>query len=150
MVVGLEVGADDYITKPFNPRELVSRIRAHLRRRRRDSEPADQRLLQFPGLEIDLLRHQVRVEGEPVDLTAAQYKILTLLASHPGRVYSRKQIMEPIWGEGASVESRAADVHIQNIRRRIESTPAEPRYVLTMRGLGYRFAEFDGNGRMPT
>lgn len=144
VVVGLEVGADDYITKPFKPRELVSRIRAHLRRRRRNSEPTDQHLLHFPGLEIDLLRHLVKVQGKPVDLTAAQYKILTLLASHPGRVYSREQIMEPIWGEGVSVDSRAADVHIQNIRHRIEPTPADPRYVLTVRGLGYKFAEFDG------
>lgn len=96
VVVGLEVGADDYITKPFNPRELVSRIRAHLRRCRRNFESPDQHLLQFPGLEIDLLRHLVQVQGKPVDLTAAQYKILTLLASHPGRVYDREQIMEPI------------------------------------------------------
>lgn len=150
VVVGLEVGADDYVTKPFNTRELVSRIRAHLRRRRRESEAADQRLLRFPGLEIDLLRHQVQVEGEPVNLTAAQYKILTLLASHPGRVHSREQIMEPIWGAGIWVDSRAADVHVQNIRRRIEPDPADPRYVLTVRGLGYKFAEFIGNGLAST
>jgi DNA-binding response OmpR family regulator len=150
VVVGLEVGADDYITKPFSPRELVSRIRAHLRRRRRDSESTARNLMRFPGLEIDLLRHQVRVHNETVDLTAAQYKILTLLASHPGRVYSREQIMEPIWGEGFSVDSRAADVHVQNIRRRIEPAPADPRYVLTVRGIGYKFAEFDGNGEEPT
>ena len=150
VVVGLEVGADDYVTKPFNTRELVSRIRAHLRRRRRESEAADQHLLRFPGLEIDLLRHQVQVEGKPVNLTAVQYKILTLLASHPGRVYSREQIMEPIWGAGVWVDSRAADVHIQNIRRRIEPDPADPRYVLTVRGLGYKFAEFNGNSLAST
>ncbi len=147
VVVGLEVGADDYITKPFSPRELVSRIRAHLRRRRRDSESTEEHLLQFPGLEIDLLRHQVRSQGEPVELTAAQYKILTLLASHPGIVYSREQIMGPIWGEGFSVDSRAADVHVQNIRQRIEPTPADPHYILTVRGMGYKFAEFNGDGR---
>ncbi len=145
VIVGLEVGADDYMTKPFSPRELVSRIRAHLRRRRRDSESADRDLLRFPGLVIDLPRHQVRVQNEPIDLTAAQYKILTLLASHPGRVYSREQIMEPIWGEGSPVDSRAADVHVQNIRRQIEPVPAEPRYVLTVRGMGYKFAEFNGD-----
>ncbi len=140
VIVGLEVGADDYVTKPFSPRELVSRVRAHLRRRRRDSQPSERKLLRFPGLEIDLLRHRVEVEGRPADLTAAQFKILALLASHPGRVYSREQIMEPIWGsEGGN--SRAADMHILNLRKEIEKDPENPRYLQTVRGLGYRFAE---------
>ena len=141
VVVGLEVGADDYITKPFSPRELVSRVRAHLRRQRLNSQTTEQKILVFPELEIDLLRHQVRVQGEEVELTAAQFRILTLLASHPGRVYSREQIMEPIWGSEFAGDSRAADVHIQNIRGKIESDPKNPRYVQTVRGAGYKFAE---------
>lgn len=141
VVVGLEVGADDYITKPFSPRELVSRVRAHLRRRRRETQPTDRQVLKFPGLKIDLLRHQVRIGEEIAALTAAQFRILTLLASHPGRVYSREQIMEPIWGNGFSGDSRAADVHIQNIRKHIEKDPKDPSYILTVRGAGYKFAE---------
>ncbi len=141
VVVGLEVGADDYMTKPFQPRELVSRVRAHLRRRRLDSRSSEREVLRFPDLEIDLLRQQVQVRGETVELTAAQFRILTLLASHPGRVYSREKIMEPIWGREFSGDSRAADVHIQNIRSRIEPNPKNPRYIQTVRGMGYRFAE---------
>ncbi|MGB3681792.1 MAG: response regulator transcription factor [Rubrobacteraceae bacterium] len=146
VVVGLEVGADDYITKPFSPRELVSRVRAHLRRRRRESRPAGQQVLKFPGLEIDLLRHQVKVGENPVYLTAAQFRILTLLTAQPGRVYSRSQIMEPIWGSGFSGDSRAADVHIQNIRKHLEKDPKNPAYVLTVRGAGYKFAELPEGG----
>lgn len=141
VVVGLEVGADDYITKPFSPRELVSRMRAHLRRQRLNAQGVEQRVLAFPGLEIDLLRHQVWVRGEETTLTAAQFRILTLLATNPGRVYSREQIMEPIWGSEFSGDSRAADVHIQNIRKHIEEDPKKPVYVLTVRGTGYKFAE---------
>jgi DNA-binding response OmpR family regulator len=141
VVVGLEVGADDYITKPFSPRELVSRVRAHLRRRRLNSQPTERKTLSFPGLEVDLIRHQVEVRGEEVELTAAQFRILTLLASHPGRVYSREQIMEPIWGSEYSGDSRAADVHIQNIRKKIEPDSGNPRYIQTVRGTGYKFAE---------
>ena len=146
VVVGLEVGADDYITKPFSPRELVSRVRAHLRRRRMESRPNGQQVLSFPGLEIDLIRHQVKIGEEVVGLTAAQFRILTLLASHPGWVYSREQIMEPIWGNGFSGDSRAADVHIQNIRKHIEGDPKNPVYVLTVRGAGYKFAGLPEGG----
>lgn len=155
VVVGLEVGADDYITKPFSPRELVSRVRAHLRRRRLDLlgnrhttkeshgnevGEAEGGVLRFPGLEIDLLRHRIEVEGEEISLTAAQFKILALLASHPGWVYTRGQLMEPIWGEGFLTDSRAADMHVLNIRKKIEPDPENPRYIQTVRGTGYRFA----------
>ncbi len=143
VVVGLEVGADDYITKPFSPREMVGRIRAHLRRRRLDAKGASvqQQKLDFPGLELDLLRRQVSVEGTPIELTAKEFEVLVLLATHPGRVYSREQIMQHLWNDDFFGEARAADVHVQHIRKKIEHDPKNPRYVQTVRGMGYRFAE---------
>jgi DNA-binding response OmpR family regulator len=142
VVVGLEVGADDYITKPFSHRELVSRVRATLRRRRIDARAlSEQKRLEFPGLVIDLTRRQVIAQGRPVELTAAQFNIITLLASHPGRIYSRGQIMATVWGTDFSGDSRAADMQIRNIREKIEPDPKNPRYVLTVRGMGYKFAE---------
>ncbi len=142
VVVGLEVGADDYVTKPFRPRELVSRVRAHLRRQRRNSRAgAEQRKLEFPGLEVDLLRRQVLSGGSLVDLTAREFEVLALLASHPGRVYSREQIMRHLWDGDFFGEARAADVHVQHIRKKVEPDPQNPRYVLTVRGAGYKFAD---------
>ena len=144
VVVGLEVGADDYITKPFRPSELVGRVRAHLRRRRIDLKSAtdEQRKLEFPGLELDLPRRQVFVGGKPVALTAKEFEVLELLASHPGWVYSREQIMRHLYGGGEFFgEARAADVHVQHIRKKIEADPKNPRYVQTIRGFGYKFAE---------
>ena len=138
VVLGLEVGADDYVTKPVSPLEVVSRVRAHLRRRRMDAP--DQRLV-FPGLVIDLLRRQVWVGEKRVDLTAAEFEVLRLLAAHPGWVYSRQQIMEHLWDGDFYGEVRTADVHVRNIRRKIETDPKNPRYILTVRGMGYKFAE---------
>jgi len=143
VVVGLEVGADDYVTKPFRPRELVSRVRAHLRRRRLDSKAAPQEhsRLEFPGLEVDLFGRQVLADGESVELTAKEFDVLSLLASHPGRVYSREQIMRHLWDGEFFGEARAADVHVQHIRKKIEPDPKNPRYVQTVRGAGYKFTE---------
>jgi two-component system, OmpR family, alkaline phosphatase synthesis response regulator PhoP len=142
VVVGLEVGADDYVTKPFSHRELVSRVRATLRRRRIDARAlSTQRRLEFPGLLIDLTRHRVVAQGTPVDLTAAQFNILALLASHPGRVYSRGQIMKTVWDTEFFGDSRAADMHIRNIREKIEPDIKNPRYIQTVRGIGYKFAD---------
>jgi DNA-binding response OmpR family regulator len=138
VVLGLEVGADDYITKPVSPLEMVSRVRAHLRRRRMNAP--DQRLA-FPGLVIDLLRRQVWAGDNRVDLTAAEFEVLSSLAAHPGWVYSRQQIMEQLWDGEFYGELRTADVHIRNIRRKIETDPKNPRYILTVRGMGYKFAE---------
>ena len=138
VVLGLEVGADDYITKPISPLEVVSRVRAHLRRRRMNAP--DQRLT-FPGLVIDLLRRQVWVGENRVDLTAAEFEVLRSLAAHPGWVYSRQQIMEQLWDGEFYGELRTADVHVRNIRRKIETDPRKPRYILTVRGMGYKFAE---------
>ena len=143
VVVGLEVGADDYVTKPFRPRELVSRVRAHLRRQRllTKSAATETRKLEFPGLEVDLFRRQVLSGGNQVELTAKEFEVLALLASHPGRVYSREQIMRHLWDGDFFGEPRAADVHVQHIRSKIEPDPKNPRYVQTVRGIGYRFAE---------
>ena len=144
VVVGLEVGADDYVTKPFSPRELVSRVRAHLRRRRLDAKgtsATQQQKLEFPDLDVDLLRRQVSVAGTPVELTAKEFEVLALLAAHPGRVYSRDQIMRHLWEGDFFGEPRAADVHVQHIRKKIEPEPKNPRYVQTVRGMGYRFAD---------
>lgn len=143
VVVGLEVGADDYITKPFRSYELVSRIRAHLRRRRLDAKGTidEQQKLEFPGLELDLLRRQVFAGRKPVVLTAKEFEVLALLASHPGRVYSREQIMRHLWDDDFFGEARAVDVHIQHIRKKVELDPKNPRYVQTVRGFGYKFAE---------
>ena len=143
VVVGLEVGADDYVTKPFRPRELVSRVRAHLRRQQSFTRRAayETRKLEFPGLEVDLFRRRVLSGGSPVELTAKEFEVLALLASHPGRVYSREQIMRHLWDGDFFGEPRAADVHVQHIRSKIEPDPKNPRYVQTVRGMGYRFAE---------
>jgi two-component system, OmpR family, alkaline phosphatase synthesis response regulator PhoP len=143
VVVGLEVGADDYITKPFSPRELVSRVRAHLRRRRLDAKrvPDEQHKLEFPGLVLDLRSRQATSGGTPVALTAREFEVLALLAAHPGRVYGREQIMRHLWDGEFYGEARAVDVHVQHIRSKIEPDPKNPRYVQTVRGIGYRFAE---------
>ena len=140
VVMGLEVGADDYVSKPVSPLEVVSRVRAHLRRRRMDSEALDQKLI-FPGLVIDLLRRQVRAQESLVDLTATEFEILSFLAASPGRVYSRQQIMQHLWDGEFYGEPRTADVHIQHIRRKIEPDPKNTRYIKTVRGMGFKFAE---------
>jgi DNA-binding response OmpR family regulator len=142
VVVGLEVGADDYVTKPFRPRELVSRVRAHLRRRTIDSSDDEQtRKLELPGLRIDLFKREVVSQEETVFLTAKEFDVLVLLASSPGRVYSREQIMRHLWDGNFFGEARAADVHIQHIRKKIEPDPQNPRYILTIRGSGYKLTD---------
>ncbi len=140
VVMGLEVGADDYVTKPVSPLEVVSRVRAHLRRRRMDGRDADQKLM-FPGLVIDLGRRQVSVQENLVDVTATEFEILSFLAASPGRVYSREQIMQHLWDGEFFGEPRTADVHIQHIRKKIEPDSKTPRYIKTVRGMGFKFAE---------
>lgn len=148
IVVGLEVGADDYVTKPFRPRELVSRIRAHLRRQRFYSTEnteahgeTEENKLRFPGLEIDLSGRRILADERSVELTAGEFEVLALLARHPGRVYSREQIMRHLWDGDFFGEERAADVHVLNIRKKLETDPKNPRYVRTVRGVGYQFAQ---------
>jgi DNA-binding response OmpR family regulator len=140
VVLGLEVGADDYVTKPVGPAEVVSRVRANLRRRRMDAQAANLKY-EFPDLVVDLSRRQVRVRGARVELTTTEFEILSFLAAHPGWVYSRQQIMQQLWEGDFYGETRSADVHIQRIRRKIESDPRNPRYIQTVRGIGYKFAE---------
>jgi DNA-binding response OmpR family regulator len=140
VVMGLEVGADDYVTKPVSPLEVVSRVRAHLRRRRMDGRVPDQKLT-FPGLVIDFLRRQVSAQEKLVDLTTTEFEILKFLAASPGRVYSRQQIMQHLWDGEFYGEPRTADVHVQHIRSKIEPDPKNPRYIKTVRGTGFKFTE---------
>ena len=140
VVMGLEVGADDYVTKPVRPLEVVSRVRAHLRRRGMDGWASDQKLI-FPGLVIDLLRRQVSAQKSLVDLTTTEFEILRFLAASPGRVYSRQQIMQYLWDGEFYGEPRTADVHIQHLRKKIEPDPKNPHYIRTVRGIGFKFAD---------
>jgi DNA-binding response OmpR family regulator len=140
VVLGLEVGADDYVIKPASPAEVVSRVRANLRRRRIDAQAANLKY-EFGDLVVDLSRRQVWVHGERVDLTATEFEILRFLAAHPGWVYSRQQIMQQLWDGNFYGETRSADVHIQRIRKKIEPDPRNPRYIQTVRGMGYKFTD---------
>jgi two-component system response regulator RegX3 len=141
-VVGLEVGADDYVTKPFSVRELLGRVRAQLRRRELDrSDGAEGTAIESGPVTIDLARHLVTVRGEPVNLTRSEFQVLRLLAENPGQVFSRKEIMEELWQTEFRGDVRACDVHISNLRQKIERDPQEPELVLTVRGVGYKLAE---------
>jgi two-component system response regulator RegX3 len=141
-VVGLEVGADDYVTKPFSVRELTGRVRAQLRRRELDrSAGHGGKTIDAGPVRIDLARHLVTVRGTPVSLTRSEFQVLRLLAENPGRVFSRLEIMEELWQSEFSGDVRACDVHISNLRQKIERDPQEPELVLTVRGVGYRLAE---------
>jgi DNA-binding response OmpR family regulator len=141
-VVGLELGADDYITKPFSIREFRSRVRALLRRaavRRPTGTPED--VIRAHGLEVDLPRRSVEVRGRPVQLTYVEFELLRTLAAHPGRVYSRRMLLESLWGAADFREPRTIDVHVRHLREKLEEDPAEPEYILTVRGVGYRFRD---------
>jgi DNA-binding response OmpR family regulator len=138
-ILGLEFGADDYVTKPFSPRELVSRVKAILRRTK--MEPDDKERITVGDLQIDTLSRQVKLAGEPVHLTSSEYGILLHLARHPGTAFSRQAILTALWEESPVGDERAIDVHIHNIREKLESDPKDPTYILTVRGFGYRLRE---------
>jgi two-component system phosphate regulon response regulator PhoB len=135
-VHGLDLGADDYITKPFATRELVARVKAVLRRFERPSAPS---VLKFENIEIDASAMQLRVSGELVTTTATEFRLLDYLARHPGRVFSRDHLLDAVWGDARFVTPRSVDVYVRRIREKIEADAETPRYLKTMRGAGYRF-----------
>jgi DNA-binding response OmpR family regulator len=137
-VLGLELGADDYVAKPFSMAELVSRIRALLRRRELDRAGDRSVTRVVGGVRVDLARHEVTVDGENVRLTPSEFKVLALLASEPERVFTRRQIMEHLWASPYVGDERACDVHISGLRRKIERDPGTPRRIVTVRGVGYK------------
>jgi DNA-binding response OmpR family regulator len=144
-VIGLEIGADDYLTKPFSMREFLARVKAQLRRVRLDredratSERATREFLRFDDLDIDLLRREVRQGGQPLQLKPKEFELLLFLARHPGHVLSRDLILERVWGWDFSGGSRTVDVHIRWLREKIERDPSHPERIVTVRGAGYRF-----------
>jgi DNA-binding response OmpR family regulator len=137
-IVGLELGADDYVTKPFSPRELAARVRTVLRRA--TSASVETQSLSFDGLAVDGLARDVRRDGQPVRLTAKEFDLLWFLASHPGRVFSRAQLMARVWGYETAVDTGTVTVHVRRLREKIERDPTHPRLLETVWGVGYRFA----------
>ena len=137
-IIGLELGADDYLIKPFSPRELVARVRALLRRAHIDSEP-QREVLEFGALTIDLTGHKVLVDGEECDLTASEFKLLTTLSRYPGRVYSRMELVEKVLGYDFEGYERTIDSHVKNLRAKIGDDPRNPKWIFTVHGVGYRF-----------
>jgi two-component system, OmpR family, response regulator RegX3 len=137
-VLGLELGADDYVTKPFSTAELLSRVRAILRRRDLDRATSGATVRRLGGLQIDLGRHEVSVDGDRVHLTLSEFKVLSLLAEQPERVVSRRELMQHLWASEHVGDEHACEVHISNLRRKIEKDPAQPERLVTIRGLGYK------------
>jgi DNA-binding response OmpR family regulator len=137
-VLGLELGADDYVTKPFSPRELVSRVKAHLRRTGELAEPGREAGVTLGDLHIDLEGHEVSVSGVEKHLTPTEFRILALLAAHPGKLHTREAILNHLWNGGFIGDARAVDVHVHNIREKIEADPSSPAHLITVRGEGYR------------
>jgi DNA-binding response OmpR family regulator len=147
-LLGLELGADDYVTKPFSPRELVARVRAVLRRAQRASIPSDR--IAVGDLVLDVPRLRTTVAGRSIDLTATEFSILSTMARDPGRVFTRSQLLDAVHGIAIESYERAIDAHVKNIRRKLEPDPARPRYLLTVYGVGYRVADADEVGASPS
>jgi DNA-binding response OmpR family regulator len=136
-IVGLELGADDYVTKPFSPRELAARVRTVLRRSRSEVSEAEQ--LSFDELSIDARTHEVRKDGTELRLTAKEFDLLWFLARHPRQVFSRDQLMDRVWGYEAALDTGTVTVHVRRLREKIEDDPSQPRFLQTVWGVGYRF-----------
>jgi DNA-binding response OmpR family regulator len=144
-VLGLEMGADDYITKPFSVREFRSRVRAALRRADMlGGRPTSEEPISLGGLEIDLERRTVMVRDGRADLTYVEFEVLATLARTPGKVFSREMLLEKVWGDSAYRDPRTVDVHIRHLREKVERDPSSPEFLLTVRGVGYRFRDDEG------
>ena len=139
-IVGLEMGADDYVPKPFSPRELVARVKAVLRRAAAPPEPSEAPVI-VGDLRLDPARHEVTKDRQPVSLSAMEFRLLEYFLRHRGRVYSRAQLLDQVWGQDRFVEPRTVDVHIRRLREKIEDNPRKPTLILTIRGLGYKCRE---------
>ena len=140
-LVGLEIGADDYVTKPFSPKELVARVRAVLRRSERPR--TDDEFVRVGDVELDIPRMRTTVAERPVELTPTEFQLVATMAREPGRVFTRAQLLDAVHGVAFESYERAIDAHVKNIRHKLEPEPARPRYLLTVYGVGYRFAELD-------
>jgi len=138
-LIGLELGADDYITKPFSPREVVARVRAVLRRAAGETAPVE--ILRAGEIEMDVSKHTVTLDGKPVELTPTEFDLLGALIKNPGRVYTRMQLLDLVQGETFEGYERTVDAHIKNLRQKLGDDPKEPRYILTVFGVGYKFVE---------
>jgi len=143
-VLGLEIGGDDYITKPFSPRELVARIKAHLRRIESDAEPRQTEVLVGP-FRVDLAARRVYQGTREIELTSTEFKLMEFFLTHTGRAWSREQLLREVWGEQHFVTPRTVDVHIRRLREQIEVKPDEPVFLVTVRGFGYRFETQESN-----
>ena len=137
-VLGLEIGGDDYMTKPFSPRELIARVKAHLRREEMDAEPV---ILSAGPFRLDRAARRVYLAERELTLTSTEFNLLEFFLTHPGRAYNRDQLLEAVWGEQRYVTPRTVDVHVRRLREQIEEQPDIPRYLTTVRGFGYRFEE---------
>jgi len=137
-VLGLEIGGDDYMTKPFSPRELIARVKAHLRREDMDVEPA---AMEIGPFRLDRTGRRVYLAGRELALTSTEFNLLEFFVTHPGRAYSRDQLLESVWGEMRNVTPRTVDVHVRRLREQIEEQAENPRYLTTVRGFGYRFED---------
>lgn len=138
-VLGLELGADDYVTKPFSPRELIARVKAVLRRAKSGNRMRENTRLEWPGLTIDPVSREVKVGGNPVKLAPKEFDLLLYMARHPGQVFTREQLYDSVWGYDYYGGVRTVDVHITRLRNKIEAEPRQPRYLITVWGVGYKF-----------